>query len=160
MNLRVLVISLFVTLCFFTNLTKAAEWVSVGTDSNRTTEIDVSQIDVNSSGVVNFWARTTYISPVAYGKDHVKSTTNNIDIDCKARTMTFKYFITYSENGDVIYSGKGDGASTPIVPDSWGEVQYNFVCRSKEAFPKRRKSPKKSGLKNITLIKFTGLSYA
>ena len=103
-------------------------WLEVSSGSERTIEIDRRSVQSSTDGITRVWIRETYREPetTADGR-YFTVAVFQMDMNCREK-RTLRLSMTYYDHGKVVGGYNGGGEWKPVVPDSYGEIQFEAAC--------------------------------
>jgi len=83
--------------------------------------LDFKTIEKSGTHIVKFWIKSN--------NKNSQEFLENCEINCSSKQMHVLEFLLYDENGDAVQR-TGTTRWQSIIPDSFGEVLYNHLCKS------------------------------
>jgi hypothetical protein len=110
---------------------QAADWVQITKSGNEVVFVDRSRIKINGN-IRQAWFKSNY-APHTFkfggGTKYVSSFISLTSFNCNEQTYDLLSAVAYYEDGT---NQAGAGVAAPVVPDSVGEAQMNYLCNLKQ----------------------------
>ena len=109
----------------------AATWVDYNESADGATfYLDTSSIKATGKKRTA-WSKVVRATPQAHSGELLQSWVALIEVDCIGKTQRMLSEVGYRPDGTNLYQMSEEAASTPVVPDSVGEVRLKMICTYK-----------------------------
>lgn len=127
--MRNLLVSIaIISLAFLGCKSKEANWVLIKETLSTKVFVDQGSITRSSENVVRVWVKFEFTMPREAGPKHAQRMVSHEEFDCTKKTrQTLQLTFTYTDQSEESSSEKG--AIETIVPGTYAESEYEYVCR-------------------------------